>query len=597
MKAAIKLSLFFCILIAGFRASFAAGLEESPRALVHLLDYLAGDYGGAVKDGKILVQSEFDEQKEFVATALEIGSALSKDSAYLPVKKDLSKLQKLISSKADVADVSSLAIQIKKNVLQISKLPVAPIHWPNLQNGKKIFEGQCATCHGMTGEGNGPLAKNFKPQPRNFLDEDMKNMSPFHAFNVVKLGIPGTGMLPFPQLSDAETWDISFYLLSLRSKGLPKSAEASASLEEVSTLSDVQLLNKLSGDESSKQKALAALRLKSAENIPSSLPLARSLLSNAEKAYLAGSKPEARKFALAAYLEGVEPIEPQLRATHSGLTNDLEKAMAQVRSVIEASKPSDEIHQKIQFANLQISNAEIALQKNETSVWMIFSIAAGIVFREGFEAVLIIMAILGVIRAASAKKAARFVHGGWLIAILIGVAAWFFSGWMIYISGAQRELSEGIGSLLAVAVLLYMGFWLHSKTEIRRWTAFINGKVKKALEGSSRWGLFALAFVAVFREALETVLFMRALTLEGDRASELAMLGGVATSFVAIFILAWAFLKYSVSLPVRQLFAISSWIMVGLSIILIGKGLHSFQEMGFVSVTSISLPLEIPFVG
>lgn len=590
--------VLFLSFICSLSLSHASSLEHSPRSLVHLMNYLAADYAGAVSHGEVLDQGEYSEQKEFAGYALEIAGSLTKDSAYLSVKKELFELQRLIDAKAEASLVSRSAIAIKNQVLEISKLAKAPSQWPSLKNGKRAFEGRCASCHGLSGAGDGPAGVSLDPKPRNLLDDQhMKGLSGFHIFNVIKLGIPGTGMAASSDLSESQIWDLSFYVLSMRSKNA-KASSVHLSLDDMATLTDEQIEAKLQGADSEKKQTLAALRLKSGDDDDhSSLKVARTQLDLALRSFRDERRDESKKLAVAAYLEGVEPVEPKLRATNSQLTSELELAMANVRSIISTASQVQVVEEAIRHALVKISEAEAALQSRETSFWMTFSMAAGIVFREGFEAILVILAILGVLRGASAGRAIHYVHGGWISALFLGVIAWFSSGWALMVTGAQRELSEGIASLLAVLVLLYMGFWLHSKTEIRRWTAFINGRVKASLEGKSRWGLFVLSFIAVFREAFETVLFMRALTLDGSQSSELAMLLGVSISFLSIFVMAWAFFRFSVNLPVRRLFAISSSIMVGLSIILVGKGLHSFQEVGLLPMTSVSLPLEFPVVG
>jgi high-affinity iron transporter len=596
MRVATLISAVIFLVSANFSAS-AAPLEQSPRALVHLLDYLATDYGGAVVDGNVVSKSEYEEQVEFADMADEIGNKLRSDKKFEVIANDLRLLKALIESKAQAEKVTAMATAIKNDVIKVSQMALAPMHWPDIKNGGQIFKDQCTTCHGVTGAGDGPAAAALEPKPRNLLDDEhMRSLSAFHIFNVIKLGIPGTAMVAAPDLSEKQTWDLSFYVLSLRQRD-PVISNEVFSLEQVASLSDEELAKKFHGNDEERKRYVAALRLKSNDDTGGPLAFARATLSSSLTAYKDGRRDEAKNLAVAAYLEGIEPVEPKLRVSNETLKSELEKVMAEVRSSIEQQLAPADLEQKIHMAQLRISEAEVALMSKPNSFFMTFSMAAGIVFREGFEAILVILAILGVIRGAAARRAARFVHGGWVAALLLGVAAWFCSGWILIVSGAQRELSEGVASLFAVVVLLYMGFWLHSKTEIRRWTKFINEKVQRALEGSSRWGLFALSFIAVFREALESVLFMRAVTLEGDHISEFAMFTGVAFSFAVIFVMAYSFFKFSVKLPVRKLFALSSAIMVGLSIILVGKGLHSLQEVGLLSITSISLPVEFPLVG
>jgi high-affinity iron transporter len=237
-------------------------------------------------------------------------------------------------------------------------------------------------------------------------------------------------------------------------------------------------------------------------------------------------------------------------------------------------------------AQQSIDLAEQRLSVHASGPWVTFILTTGILMREGFEAVLILIALLAVIRAANDTTAEWWVHGGWITAVGAGVVAWFLSGWLMAISGVQRELLEGITALLAVAVLLYVGFWLHSRTEITRWRHFLDVQVRSALEGKKLWVLFTIAFMALFREAFECVLFLRAITLEGGASGTTAMLLGVAASFVILFGLSWALLRYSARIPIRRIFTFSSLLMAALAVILVGKGLHALQETGILAVTS-----------
>ena len=205
-------------------------------------------------------------------------------------------------------------------------------------------------------------------------------------------------------------------------------------------------------------------------------------------------------------------------------------------------------------------------------------------------------AAVGLLLAGAVRIAAHRPLPGWVWTDMVAIAV-FLAGWLMAMSGAQRETLEGAILLFVVAVFLIVGFWLHSQTEIGRWKSFIHGKVQKALAGKNLYTLASISFVAVFREAFETVLFLRAIWLEGGEDSKIALICGVAGSLTFVILLAWALLKYSAKIPIRKLFGISSVIMLFLAFVLTGKGLHSFQETGKVSITS-SLPvLHFDFIG
>ena len=156
---------------------------------------------------------------------------------------------------------------------------------------------------------------------------------------------------------------------------------------------------------------------------------------------------------------------------------------------------------------------------------------------------------------------------------------------------------EGGIALFAVVVLLYVGFWLHSKTEIHKWKEFIDVRVKHALNGGNLFGLAAISFFAVFREAFESVLFLSALTIEEGTRSKMAIASGAILAIVLVLVLAAVLLRYSTRLPIRSLFRYSSFVMGVLSVILIGKGIHALQETGLLSITRTPFSWRFDLLG
>ena len=567
------------------QSSFAGDSSKTPRFVVNLLDYVAADYSGAVSGGKILSASEYKEQLEFVESALDAVKSGKEYNAEIIIKVEA--LQSLIKSKASSDTVSLQAQSAKADVIRVTGMQVAPVQWPNLKRAEVLFAQNCATCHGVTGHGDGVAAAHLNPPPANFHSQKMKELSPFKAFNAIRVGVPGTPMVAWNSLTDQNVWDLSFYVLSLR-HGVPeKSSGDSTQLLLASTHSDLELMTSLPGSEKEKKKALTFLRTQSGnDGDGGSLGIARASLKDSDRDFKSGDLDSAKANALKAYLEGVEPAEPKLRANDPAFTAELEEKMAAVRGAIEARKSYGEFSSVLTIANQSLDQADLLLAHKASSPGLVFMISAGILLREGFEAVLILVALLAVIRKSGARRAELWVHGGWITALCCGVLAWIFSGWLMGISGAQRELMEAFTSIFAVLVLLYMGFWLHSKTEIGRWTAFIDTQVKTALEGSNLIGLATISFMAVFREAFETVLFLRAVWLDGGDAEKNAMLAGVFGSLVFIFICSWILLKTSAKIPLRKVFSASSILMILLSVILAGKGIHSLQETGWSPVTA-----------
>lgn len=589
------------------------GLSESnsyadtpARLVVHLLDYLAKDYSGAVENGVVKSDGEYAEQLEFSKTAsAEVRSLdeLAKDSTLVA---GLDRLATMIATKADAKDVSALARELQARIIQLSHLEMSPSRWPSLDLGRKLYATNCTACHGERGHGDGPAGTALDPKPANFLSEQASELSPFQAFNTIRVGVPGTGMPPFLQMSDEEIWSLAFFVVSMHHT--PKMAPVpvdglrfdSEALKEVASNSDASLSNRIEGNDERKSAVIAALRLHSNSDGGGTggfIEAARQKLQEVVQAYREGRHDDARTAALKAYLEGIEPIEPRLRANDPSAVVRLEDQMTAVRNVIRDRKPLSELLTAVNSADAEIRQAQELLRERIVSPYVMFASSAAIVAREGFEAVLLIIVLLGVIRASGVKRAGWWVHAGWIAAIGCGGLAWFLSGWLMQLSGASRELMEAVTALFAVAVLLYVGFWLHRQTEIGRWRAFLDNKVEGLLAGGNLVGLGFISFIAAFREVFETVLFLRAISAEGGDAGKTAIALGILSALASILFLSWLLLKFSTRLPIRKLFTVSAAVMGVVAVMLTGKGLHSLQEVGHLSVTSTNVPIRWDLLG
>jgi len=597
---------YFALLLLLANAPMAADSEESlhsARTLVHLLDYLAQDYAGAVSDGKVISVSEYAEQKEFVAKAWQMEKEFPRNSPIAVLEPELRRLKETIEAKGSPDSVFQLARKLKQEVLSASGIPTAPTQWPSRAHGQELFSQNCTPCHGTTGHGDGPAGIAFTPRPANFHNEErMSQLSPFQVFNTIRLGVDGTGMQPFPKLTESEVWDLAFYVSSLRYEGDSALVEKTPQkgpqfgLQQIAVSSDRELAARFPGSD---HFWLAHIRLQTEEpvqNLSNFIGTANTLLDEALTQYRKGDTEKSRNAALLAYLEGVEPLEARLRALDPEFVLQLEAAMMKVRASIQSNENAVQVENSVISAKGFLRQADDLMAKKTLPPWTVFLATVGILMRESFEALLVILAILGVVRATGTKKAAAYVHGGWIAAVAAGFAAWFLSEWVSRLSGAGREMTEGISSLVAVVVLLYMGFWMHSKSEIGKWKAFVSQKLKGTMTQRGLLGLTAFSFLVVFREAFETVLFLSALSLEGEGTSK-AVLAGTLFSLTLTLLIAWIFLRTSKKLPVRIFFSISSVIMAILAFMLIGKGVHALQEAGVLSVTTAPWYFRFDFLG
>lgn len=242
--------------------------------------------------------------------------------------------------------------------------------------------------------------------------------------------------------------------------------------------------------------------------------------------------------------------------------------------------------------------ADDPLQSEQTySFWFSFLIAASILLREGLEAVLIIIAILGLLKSLQAKKAIRWVHGGWITALVIGIISWFFTGWLISLGSQNREIIEGIGSVVAVIILVYVGFWLHNKTEAKKWQQFVHTRITTLLDQEKMFGLAFISFIVVFREAFESILFLSSMQMQDDENSRNGIWMGALAAIIAVIVFSYFLLRFAVHIPVRTLFQYSAIIIMILAVALTGQGVHALQESGWIAVTSVHFNFRSSILG
>lgn len=217
----------------------------------------------------------------------------------------------------------------------------------------------------------------------------------------------------------------------------------------------------------------------------------------------------------------------------------------------------------------------------------------GIIAREGFEVVLLIGAMLAVARKSGAGER---LHGLWWGAGLAAVASIVLAllADLLFRSAEDVELLEGATLLVAATVLLWVGHWLLAKVDVARWQAYVRSKVRSAAGRGSTFALAAIAFVAVFREGVETVLFYRALLADGAAPSP--VLAGFAIGLALLALLCYAIYRFGLRIPLKPFFAATSALLLLLAFTFAGKGLHELQEAGALSETDLSVP-GLPVLG
>lgn len=288
-----------------------------------------------------------------------------------------------------------------------------------------------------------------------------------------------------------------------------------------------------------------------------------------------------------AYLDSYESIEIPLRPIDPDFTLDMEIKFAELRNLIQAHAPYEQVEAKIVEIRRGLDESERLVSGTGIVAPMIaFSTSFSIIFREGLESALIIGAILTYLEASRNNRFKKHVYYGIVIAIGATAVTWFIAEFIIDISGANRELIEAIASVSAVAVLFWVSFWVLNKIETKRWIEFVKAKVWKATTTGSIMVFVLLSFFTVYREGFETVLFYQAM-LSFAKYMEWYVVAGLVLGLGVIVATAIVVRKLGRRLPLKVLFALTMGIGAYMSIAFMGNAIREFQELGYISTTHL----------
>ncbi|HWH18419.1 MAG TPA: FTR1 family protein [Allosphingosinicella sp.] len=600
--------LLFALLLL-FSASPAAAQPSKAdvQTTWRLLDYIAVDYAGAVSNGRVISELEYNEMLEFSASVEEQLSALPAGHVRTALLARSAELKAAIAGKAPPARVDRLARSLASDLLKAYPVPLAPAKAPDLSRGAALYAENCASCHGAAGDAKTPLAAGMDPPPIAFTDrERAQERSVFALYQVIEQGLEGTAMQSFAHLPAEDKWALAFesgrfaYPEALAAEG-KRIWEGDAALRKripdlaaLTSLTPAALAREIGAEKAAAVTAFLRSNPAAVSGGGGSLAVARDKLAQSLAAYEAGDRAGAERLALAAYLDGFEPVEPILSARDSGLMNRIERAMAELRAAIGRGRPADEVRARVTELDALFNEAEEKLAPEAADTASIFIGAFTILLREGLEALLIVIGMLAFLRKADRAEMVPPVHYGWVAALVAGIATWWAATHLVSVSGADRELTEGLGSLLAAIILLSVGIWMHGKSQADEWQRYLKAKVGHALSKRSGRFLFGLAFIAVYREVFETILFYTALSAQGGSG---ALLGGAAAATLCLAVIAFAMLRFSRKLPIGKFFAYSSALIAVLAVVLAGKGVAALQEAGLMGVTPLAAVPSIPILG
>lgn len=602
--------LLVVLMLSGLgRAGMAAdGTEERARTVVHMLDYVSVDYPEFVVEGTVLDSAEYAEQQEFAMQVRVLLEELPKVSGAADLVGMARKLEQRIRERAEGMEVSALANALRNEVIAVYEVALAPAKPPDPVRGTALYASHCASCHGATGHGDGPQSEGLEPAPRDFHDQSaMAVRSPFGLYNTITLGVPGTSMLAYSALSDDERWALAFHAAGLRAtpedlkrgetlwkKGRGK--DLFTNLTALVNTTPMQAEEQL-GPEG---EAIIAFLLAHPEAVvaaaPSPLTVSRTRLDEALQAYRSGDAAGARRLSISAYLEGFELIESALDNVDAPLRKETEREMMALRSLISANAPVDSVAASVAHIRGLLDRADAQLSSGALSPAGAFISSLIILLREGLEAILVLAAIIAFVLKTGRRDALPYIHAGWIGAMALGAGTWLLARYAIHVSGANRELTEGVTALLAAVMLLYVGWWLHTKSNAMAWQRYVKEKVGSALGRKTLWALAGISFLSVYRELFEIILFYETLFSQAGPDNQRAVLGGMLVAVLLLVLVGAAILKYSVRLPLGPFFAVTGILLALMAVVFVGNGIAALQEAGVFDATFVRF-ITIPVLG
>ena len=406
------------------------------------------------------------------------------------------------------------------------------------------------------------------------------------------------------QLPPADRWAVALYASTLR---LPRPVgEVPGGLRSFPTtgkLSDDSILAALglrgSSEPASLAKVAAVRAFASDSGGPATASLFDLIRAQTESAFVMArtGDPAAGTRALDAYMT-FEQVESTVRAKNPDVAAEVEAAFGSASD--ESGSPGTATPAELKPIESRLA---VSLEKAERvlgddlSPVNLFVQSFVILLREGLEAILIVGALMTFLSKMGASHRKREIHLGVGAAVVASVLTAFALETIFILSPARREGLEGATMLVATGVLFYVSYWLLSKMEVVKWNHFVKSKVEDALTGGSALALAFAAFLAVYREGFETVLFYKALFVSATASGAMPVAVGMIAGGLVLVVVYVAIERFGVRLPLKPFFAVTSAFLYYMAFVFAGKGVAELQEGGTIGTTVAAWAPRIPAVG
>lgn len=309
-----------------------------------------------------------------------------------------------------------------------------------------------------------------------------------------------------------------------------------------------------------------------------------NLLKKALSQFEAGQNSEA-----AATMKEFITIWPTIEGTVSTTNPSLYTKVESESPVIMVKGKESEYQEKLSSLIAELSQIDTSASYNAFDAMLIL-------LREGVEALLIVMALVTTLKAAKMRKGLKWVYGG----AFAGIVASLLIAYILQIafpavaSGTNREIIEGAVGIFAVIMMILIGIWLHSKSSVKKWNAFMESQMQTVTKTGSFLSMFALSFLAVFREGAETILFYVGIL---PRISSFDFVLGISLALSVLVVIAFVMNKASQFFLPHKVFFILTWMIYALAFKMTGVSIHALQLTNMIPNHLISGIASIDILG
>lgn len=630
------------LLIAAGLAPLPAIAQEHPaRRVATIVSVAVEEYGKAVDArGKLVSSQEYQETTDFLADASRAAERLSGETA-IPARALLDSISRAVQAKRPPAALDSLEARFAQLLGSEAKLEL-PSGSLDLVEGREIYGKSCASCHGERGLGDGPKGIGLNPAPPPIgTSAQMHGVSPAMMYRIVSIGIAGTPMVSFAdRLTPEQRWNVVAYINSLRTtrsqelegeglytqrcaschgvtgagdgayaRSLTKLPPEIGSVAWQMERSDEEItnvvVNGISGSAMPGEPGMTPSQVASLVAYVRTLPqkdrttgevagadtlgahaAARTVIAQLEQALSfarSGRFGDAGDKAFDAYI-AFEPLEGPARAKNPGLVSSMERQFADFKAAVRNNdlRAAEKSRDVIETTLPDVVALTAPTGSGTEAFWQSFLI----ILREGFEAILVIGAVVAFLLKTGHRERLRSIWTGVGLAVVASAVTAVVLKTLLGAAPASREFIEGATLLVAVAVLFSVSYWLISKVEAAKWQQFIREKVNTALERGGGRALAFVAFLAVYREGAETALFYQALFNEGPHVV-LPISLGIVVGFAALAVIFTLFYRFGVRIPLRPFFSVTSVLLYYMAFVFMGKGIRELQEGDIISLSAI----------